>query len=95
MRIVNRKNILPRFPLEGFVFFQYSYAKLNSMSQIFEYFLDIEILCNQYCESTLPTGTIDQFEIPHEWEVDFLGGASLAARMLYEELTPDLDPLSA
>jgi aldehyde:ferredoxin oxidoreductase len=33
-------------------------------------------------------------EITREWEQDFLGGASLAARILYQYLTPDLDPLS-
>jgi aldehyde:ferredoxin oxidoreductase len=35
------------------------------------------------------------FYVPREWEVDYLGGASLAARILYQYLTPDLDPLSA
>lgn len=33
--------------------------------------------------------------IPAEWRRDYLGGASLAARLLYDSLTPDLDPLSA
>ncbi len=42
----------------------------------------------------LTTQTIDSFEIPEEWERDFLGGASLAARMLFETLEPGLDPLS-
>ena len=42
----------------------------------------------------LTSGAIDQISIPHDWEVDYLGGASLAARILYKELTPDLDPLS-
>ena len=42
----------------------------------------------------LSTGDIDQFQVPREWEVEYLGGASLAARLLYEYLTPDLDPLS-
>jgi aldehyde:ferredoxin oxidoreductase len=32
--------------------------------------------------------------IPRQWEKDFLGGASLAARILYQHLTPALDPLS-
>jgi aldehyde:ferredoxin oxidoreductase len=35
-----------------------------------------------------------QILVPLPWEADFLGGASLAARMLYERLTPDLDPLA-
>lgn len=43
----------------------------------------------------LTTRSIDQFEIPHQWEVDYLGGASLAARLLYKELVPNLDPFSA
>ncbi len=38
--------------------------------------------------------TSSSFEIPKEWQDEYLGGASLAARMLYEELTADLDPLS-
>ena len=42
----------------------------------------------------LSSGEISQYEIPQEWEGDFLGGASLAARMLYDRLTPDLEPLS-
>jgi aldehyde:ferredoxin oxidoreductase len=42
----------------------------------------------------LTTGNCDQYFIPREWEIDFLGGASLAARLLYEYLTPDLDPLA-
>lgn len=42
----------------------------------------------------LTTSQIDTFTPPAEWERDYLGGASLAARMLYEALTPGLDPLS-
>jgi aldehyde:ferredoxin oxidoreductase len=42
----------------------------------------------------LTTGRIEEYTIPGQWENDFLGGASLAARILYEYLTPDLDPLS-
>ncbi len=34
------------------------------------------------------------FSIPRDWEEDYLGGASLAARILYPYLTQDLDPLS-
>ena len=36
----------------------------------------------------------EEFTIPKEWERDFLGGASLAARILYPMLTKELDPLS-
>src|SRR4030042_1154477 len=42
----------------------------------------------------LTSRNIDKFTIPHQWEADFLGGASLGARLLYEELLPGLDPLS-
>jgi len=37
---------------------------------------------------------IEEFLVPEEWELNFLGGASLAARILYTSITPDLDPLS-
>ncbi|MBK8822775.1 MAG: aldehyde ferredoxin oxidoreductase family protein [Anaerolineales bacterium] len=43
----------------------------------------------------LTTGTSEEFVIPREWERDFLGGASLAARILYPYLTKELDPLSS
>ncbi|MFM8370191.1 MAG: hypothetical protein ACKOBD_15695, partial [Chloroflexota bacterium] len=36
----------------------------------------------------------EEFSIPKEWEKDFLGGASLAARILFSSLTKELDPLS-
>ena len=42
----------------------------------------------------LPTGETENYIIPKKWETDFLGGASLAARMLYSSLTRELDPLS-
>jgi len=42
----------------------------------------------------LTSGTTEEFIIPKEWEHDFLGGASLAARILYPYLTKELDPLS-
>ena len=42
----------------------------------------------------LTTKTTEEYIIPKEWERDFLGGASLAARILYPHLTRDLDPLS-
>ncbi len=43
----------------------------------------------------LTTNTTEPYRIPEKWEQDFLGGASLAARLLYDSLTPQLDPLSA
>ena len=42
----------------------------------------------------LSTSHISHINIPPMWEHDFLGGASLAARLLFKELSPDLDPLS-
>jgi len=42
----------------------------------------------------LTNGASGTYEVPPEWERDYLGGASLAARLLFEDLTPDLDPLS-
>src|SRR4026208_2436289 len=42
----------------------------------------------------LSTGKIEEYRIPEKWEKDFLGGASLAARILYVSLTRELDPLS-
>ncbi len=43
----------------------------------------------------LSTGEISEYTIPLEWERDYIGGASLAARILYPFLTQDLDPFSA
>ena len=42
----------------------------------------------------LTTGMTEEYRIPEAWEKDFLGGASLAARLLYDSLTPELDALS-
>ena len=42
----------------------------------------------------LTTGHTEEYQIPKKWEQDFLGGASLAARILYSTLTRELDPLS-
>lgn len=42
----------------------------------------------------LTDNTTEEFIVPQEWERDFLGGASLAARILYPLLTKELDPLS-
>ncbi len=42
----------------------------------------------------LTTQEIGTFIVPVEWERDYLGGASLGARLLYDFLTPQLDPLS-
>ncbi len=42
----------------------------------------------------LTSGKIGKFTVPKDWEKDYIGGASLAARILYADLTPGLDPLS-
>ncbi|MBN2118628.1 MAG: aldehyde ferredoxin oxidoreductase family protein [Anaerolineales bacterium] len=42
----------------------------------------------------LTTGKTEEYQIPKDWERDFLGGASLAARILYSSLRRELDPLS-
>ncbi|MEW6403584.1 MAG: aldehyde ferredoxin oxidoreductase family protein [Chloroflexota bacterium] len=42
----------------------------------------------------LTTGKTEEYVIPQKWARDFLGGASLAARILYSSLTRELDPLS-
>jgi len=42
----------------------------------------------------LGSGEAGLLNVPPEWEREYLGGASLAARMLYEHLRAELDPLS-
>jgi len=42
----------------------------------------------------LSTGEIGTFVVPPEWERDYLGGASLAARLLFDTLVSELDALS-
>jgi aldehyde:ferredoxin oxidoreductase len=42
----------------------------------------------------LTKGEISEFLIPLEWEHLYLGGATLAARMLYDYLVPELEPFA-
>ena len=42
----------------------------------------------------LTSGETTDYIIPIEWERDYLGGASLAARLLFTDLTQSLDPLA-
>ena len=42
----------------------------------------------------LSTSKIEKLSIPVDWRIEYLGGASLSARLLYEELKPGLEPLS-
>ena len=42
----------------------------------------------------LSSGTSQEIVIPDQWGFDFLGGASLAARLLYPDLTSELEPFS-
>lgn len=43
----------------------------------------------------LSSGRFEELEVPEAWTQGFLGGASLAARLLYGDLVPALDPLAA
>jgi aldehyde:ferredoxin oxidoreductase len=43
----------------------------------------------------LTAAKVSIVNIPTKYEEEYLGGASLGARLLYEEMTADLDPLSA
>lgn len=40
----------------------------------------------------LTSGKISEYSVPPRWEREYLGGASLAARLLYSEISGDLDP---
>lgn len=42
----------------------------------------------------LTSGDTGRLDLPAEWRRDYLGGASLAARILYDRLVPALEPLS-
>src|SRR5512142_1976522 len=42
----------------------------------------------------LSTRSVESYTVPEPWERAFLGGASLAARLLYPFLTVGLDPFS-
>ena len=42
----------------------------------------------------ITNGKAENYQIPTDWVRDYLGGASLAARILYDSLSIDLDPLS-
>lgn len=44
--------------------------------------------------ANLTSGEFGEYRIPADWEREYLGGASLAARMLFDRLLPELDPLS-
>jgi aldehyde:ferredoxin oxidoreductase len=42
----------------------------------------------------LTTGESDTFKVPLDWEIGYIGGASLATRILYDFLSPEQNPLS-
>ena len=42
----------------------------------------------------LTTGHTSRYTVPAAWEAEYLGGASLAARLLYDQLEASLEPLS-
>ena len=46
------------------------------------------------CTVNLTSAEIGRYNVPEAWERDYLGGASLAARLLYESLTAAVEPLS-
>ena len=43
----------------------------------------------------LGTGSVSDYEVPAKWLETHLGGRGLASRLLWEELDPQADPLSA
>jgi aldehyde:ferredoxin oxidoreductase len=43
----------------------------------------------------LSNSSIEEYNPPQEWITDYLGGASLGAKILYNDLSKELDPLSA
>jgi aldehyde:ferredoxin oxidoreductase len=54
----------------------------------------MEFRMQEILKVDLSTGEFSRFRLSPDWEEQFLGGASLAARMLYDRLIKDLDPLS-
>ena len=46
------------------------------------------------CTVNLTRAESGRYDIPASWQAEFLGGSALAARLLFDQLTPDLDPLS-
>jgi len=42
----------------------------------------------------ISNSTSEELDIPLDWGYEYLGGASLSARLLYDKLQPGLDPLS-
>jgi aldehyde:ferredoxin oxidoreductase len=58
--------------------------KLNSKLPLMQPILKINL---STCETS-------NYYVPEKWEKEFLGGSSLAARLLYTDLHKDLDPLS-
>ena len=43
----------------------------------------------------LSSGRIAEEEVPAEWNRNFLGGAGVASKYLFEEVPPDTDPLGS
>lgn len=42
----------------------------------------------------LTSGSTNTYIVPPAWQIDFIGGASLAARLLYDSLIPSIEPFS-
>ena len=56
---------------------------------------DSKYIMQPILKINLSSGASEEFIVEKQWEEDYLGGASLAARLLYSSLTPELDPLSS
>ena len=46
----------------------------------------------KYLDVDLSAGTITDYDVPEAWQLKFLGGKGLAARILLDELPPNVDP---
>jgi aldehyde:ferredoxin oxidoreductase len=57
-------------------------------------FIELGKIMQPILRINLSSKAIDEYIVPPQWGDDYLGGASLAAKLLYAELVPDLDPLS-
>ena len=47
----------------------------------------------RYLDVNLTEGKVSDYDIPEEWYEKFLGGRGIGARILFDELSPGVDPL--
>ena len=52
------------------------------------------VYCGQLLEVDLATGKTKDIKVPEEDFLNYLGGSGLAAKILYKELDPSIDPLA-